>query len=110
MPGKLLTTGSTVQCPHGGQALLLTSQTAVIGRGGPVLVASDVHVVMGCPFTIGPKYSPCVRIEWKAPATTASVGPQKPLVETSIGICYGAEGAPQGVAIVVANQQEVSAL
>jgi hypothetical protein len=110
MPGKLLTVGATVQCTHGGSALLLTTNTTVLCSDGPLLLESDVEVVVGCPFTIGPKYSPCVRIEWKAPATATDLAGGKPLTETSIGICYGAEGAPQGVAIVTAGQQKAESL
>jgi hypothetical protein len=110
MPGKLLTVGATVLCPHGGSAILTTSNTRVLGPDGPVLLESDVHVVVGCPFTVGTKHSPCVRIEWLAPAMQSSVNNAKPLVETSVGICYGAEGAPQGTAIVAATQQEASSL
>jgi hypothetical protein len=110
MPGKLLTVGTAVQCPHGGSAILTTSNTRVLGRDGPVLLESDVHLVVGCPFTIGTKYSPCMRIEWQAPAMPSSANNAKPLVETSVGVCYGAEGAPQGTAIVAATQQEASSL
>jgi hypothetical protein len=108
MPGNLLTTGSTVQCPHGGQALLLTSNTSVLGPDGPVLLETDVHVGTGCPFTVGTVYSPCLRIEWQAAATATGVNELGPLVETSVGICYSAQGAPQGTAIVAATQQEAS--
>jgi hypothetical protein len=110
MPGKLLTVGATVLCPHGGRAILTTSNTRVLGPDGPVLLESDVHIVVGCPFTVGTKYSPCVRIEWQAPAMQSNANDVKPLVETSVGICYGAEGAPQGTAIVAATQQEASSL
>jgi hypothetical protein len=103
---NLLTTGATVQCPHGGRVLLLTANTSVLGPDGPALLQSDVHVVMGCPFTIGTKYSPCVRVEWQAPAMASSANGIKPLVQSSVGICYGAEGAPQGTTIVASTQQQ----
>jgi hypothetical protein len=100
----LLTTASQVTCPHGGQALLATSNTRVSAAGAPVLLESDVHVVMGCPFTIGPKYSPCVRIEWSAGTSMSDSGATRFLNQSSIGKCLGAEGGPQGVALVVATQ------
>src|SRR5262249_32063252 len=84
MPGNLLTVASTVLCPHGGRALLLTSNTRVLGRDGLVLLESDIHTVVGCPFTVGSKYSPCVRIEWSAPANESSSGEIHPVVETSV--------------------------
>jgi hypothetical protein len=108
MPGDVLTVGATVQCPHGGRAVLMTSNTRVSGKDGPVLLESDVHLVLGCPFTVGPKYSPCVRIQWSAPATQTNANGVQPLVETSIGMCIGAEGGPQGIAIVASTQRQVS--
>lgn len=110
MPGKLLTTGSTVQCPHGGIALLLTSNAKALCADGPVLLESDVHVVMGCPFTVGTVYTPCLRIEWHAPGAKSNAGGAKPLVESSVGVCYGPTDAPQGVAVIAATQQGVSSL
>jgi hypothetical protein len=108
MPGALLTTQSQIMCPHGGQAVLVTTN-ARVQAGAPVLLESDVHVVGGCPFTIGTKYSPCVRIEWSASATKATVGGVAPLLQTSVGKCFSPESTPQGVAIVVATQPRASA-
>jgi hypothetical protein len=108
MPGDLLTTGSTVQCPHGGSALLTTANTAVLGSDGGVLLESDIHVVTGCSFTVGTVYSPCVRIEWEAPAESTSVNGEGPLVASSVGLCYSAEDAPQGTALVGSTQEDAS--
>ncbi len=108
MPGNLLTTASTIQCPHGGRANLSTSNTKVTA-GAAVLLSSDVHAVAGCSFTLpGGKYSPCVRIEWASPATKAEVDGTGPLVKTSVGKCLSAEGAPQGVATIVNTQTKAS--
>jgi hypothetical protein len=85
---------------------LLTANRSVLGPDGPTLLQTDVHVVMGCPFTIGTKYSPCVRVEWQAPAMSSSANGVAPLVQSSVGICYGAEGAPQGIALVNSTQHE----
>lgn len=105
MPGYLLTTASTIQCPHGGKATLFTSNARVMADGAPVLLSSDVHPVVGCAFTLpGPKPSPCVRIEWAAPAGSSDVGGTAPLVKTSVGKCISPEGAPQGVAIIANTQ------
>lgn len=108
MPGNNLTVASQVQCLHGGVAVLVTSDTRVLADGGPILLETDVHPVVGCPFTVGPKYSPCVRIEWAAGASSVTVGGVPVLVQTSIGKCIGIEGAPQGLAIVASTQAKVS--
>jgi len=109
MPGRVLTTGSQVQCPHGGQATLTTANTATKPASGHALLESDVHPVAGCPFTIASKPSPCVRIEWSAAATKLAVNGTKVLLESSVGICYSPESAPQGVALVVSADMKVSA-
>jgi hypothetical protein len=106
---KYLTIASQIQCPHAGQLILTTANAKVSADGGFVLLESDQHVVAGCPFTIGPKYSPCVRVQWSAGSAMTSAS-AKPLTDSSIGICYSPEGAPQGVAVVVQTQQKVDAL
>jgi len=108
MPGKQLTISSTILCPHGGQAILVTGNVRVSADRARVLLESDRHTIVGCPFTIGPKYSPCVRIEWSAGAAKATMDGTPVLVQSSIGQCINAEGAPQGVAIIVNQQIKVS--
>ncbi len=109
MPGQLLTTASTIMCPHGGQVVLFTSNTKAFAGGTPVLMETDIHPVVGCPFTIGPKYSPCIRIEWSGGASKSGVFGTPELVKSSIGSCYNAENALQGLAIIVNTQIKVSA-
>jgi len=110
MPGNLLTMTSRVQCPHGGFVLLITSNTHIFVSGAPVLLQSDIHPVLGCPFTIGPKYSPCIRVEWTAGTTKMTIGGQAALMQSSIGKCINAEGAPQGLAIIASTQPQVSSV
>ncbi len=106
MPGNFLTLASVIQCPHGGMAVLSTGNTRVKANRAFALVESDVSTVVACPFTIGPKPSPCVRIQWSAGAPKIKMGAAV-LTQQSIGICYSPEGAPQGVA-VIANTQPVA--
>jgi hypothetical protein len=109
MAGNVLTTASTIMCMHGGRATLITSNTKVFAQGAPALLETDVHPVVGCPFTVGPKYSPCVRIEWSAGAEKVSVNKTSVLTWSSIGKCFGAEG-PQGIATIVNTQLKVSSV
>jgi hypothetical protein len=104
-----LTTASQVMCPHGGQVTLFTSNAKTTAAGSPILLESDQHIVAGCAFTIGPKPSPCLRVTWSAGSVKTTSG-AAPLTQSSIGICYSPEGAPQGVAIVVNTQTQVEAL
>lgn len=101
MKGEMLTTKSTIMCPHGGRAVLNTTNTKVISRGTPALVETDIHPVVGCPFTIGTKYSPCTRIEWQAGHSDTMAESTPVLSQQSIGKCINSEGAPQGIAIIV---------
>lgn len=97
-------------CMHGGQAILFTSNTRLSIDGAHALLESDIHPVVGCPFTIGPKYSPCIRIEWTAGSTQLAVNGTKVLVRTSVGKCFSAEGAIQGIANIVNTQMKATAL
>lgn len=110
MPGGILTTASTIMCPHGGTAIPATSNTSLTVGGAPALLQSDVLAVAGCPFQIpvgtGTKPSPCVRIEWQAGTTRVTPGV---LVQSSVGLCYSPEGAPQGTAVVANASPRASA-
>lgn len=108
MSGAVLTMESRIQCPHGGQALLLTSDERVMAQS-PALVETDIHTVVGCPFVSGTVYMPCVTIEWSAGATRVQAMGAAVLTRTSIGKCLNASSAPQGLAIIVSTQQAVSA-
>jgi hypothetical protein len=109
MPGNHLTTASAIQCPHGGRATLTTANTKVSAGGALVLLESDIHLVVGCPFTVGLKYSPCIRIEWSAGASKVAAQAVKALVQSSIGKCINSEGAPQGIAMIVNTQTKAFA-
>ncbi len=110
MPGQVLTTMSQIKCMHGGTAILTTANTKLMVDNAPALLESDVPVVVGCPFTIGPKYSPCVKIEWTLGAAMLSSNGTKVLVKTSIGKCISGEGATQGIAMVASTQMKTSAM
>lgn len=110
MPGYILTTASQVKCMHGGSAMLTTSNTQLKIDGAAALLESDVHTVAGCPFTLpGPKPSPCIRIEWTAGAVMCKSQGNKVLVQSSVGKCISAEGATQGVALIVPAQMKAMA-
>jgi hypothetical protein len=109
MAGKLLTTGSTVQCPHGGMVQLMTANAKAGTMTGKALLESDQHLVSGCSFMIGNKPSPCLRVKWSAGAGKVKVNSTAVLVESSSGLCYSPEGAPQGPASVVMADSKASA-
>jgi hypothetical protein len=100
----ILTINSTLICPHGGSVILQTSNVDMMVQGAPALLITDVHLVAGCPFFIGPKPSPCLMVSWVTAATLTKNHGIPVLLQNSIGICYSAEQLPQGPAIVVQTQ------
>jgi hypothetical protein len=106
----ILTTTSTVMCPHAGQAVLLTTtNTEALVDGAPALLQTDVHPIVGCTFT-PVLYSPCVSIRWVTGAVQTKVREVPVLLQTSVGLCLNAAQAPQGVAIVVQVQQRAKGI
>jgi hypothetical protein len=105
----ILTTASTVMCPHGGLAQLCTSNTQALVNGAPILLVTDVHPIVGCPFT-PVAYSPCVTIRWVTAATQTFVQQVPVLLQSSVGLCVNAAQAPQGTALVVQVQQQAKGL
>jgi hypothetical protein len=101
----ILTTASTVMCPHAGQALLTTSNTDALIDGCPALLETDVHAVIGCTFAPGGVYTPCVAVRWKAGAIFTKVRGVPVLLQTSVGVCHNAAQLPQGIAYVAQTQQ-----
>ena len=91
-------------CPHGGMAQLLTTNTDALIDGAPALLQTDVHPIVGCPFT-PVAYSPCVSIRWVTAATRTSVRNVPLHLQTTVGLCLNGAQAPQGTAIVVQVQQ-----
>jgi hypothetical protein len=106
----ILTIDNQIQCPHGGQAILTTSNTLFTVEGSPALLESDLHAIVGCPFVLGLVYDPCVLIEWSGGADFLTVNDVGVLLETSVGACSNAAGAPQGVAIINDATPEVDAV
>ena len=105
----MLTTASTVTCQHGGMAQLITTNTEAKVDGSPVLLQTDMHPIVGCPFT-PVAYSPCVVIRWVTAATRTSIRSVPVLLQTSVGLCLNAAQVPQGPAIVVQVQQKAKGI
>jgi hypothetical protein len=106
MPVPILTTMSTILCPHGGNVVLTTSDAQMKIQEAYALLITDVHTIAGCPFTLPPSTpSPCVVARWSAGAIQTQVNQIPVLLETSVGTCYSAAQAPQGVAVISQVQQ-----
>ncbi|MFV8748926.1 hypothetical protein ACNOYE_00085 [Nannocystaceae bacterium ST9] len=91
---------TSIQCPHGAKVTHPPSQVRVkIGQGFALTVA-DKGMVGGCPFTLpNGKPSPCMTVEWSAPALRIKLSGQAALLASSVGLCKSPEQAAQGPAI-----------
>lgn len=74
-----------------------------------MVMTTDVAIVAGCVFTLpGPVPSPCVMVQWIVGNPRLSSPSGQALDMSSVGICIGATGLPQGpVVIQAANQSNV---
>jgi hypothetical protein len=109
MSASVLQLNCTMQCPHGGQVVVIPSQTRTRLGGLPALLPGDAAAVTGCPLVVASKPQPCVTVTWNGAATRARVDGQGPLLQTSVGLCKSADGVPQGIVIVSGVQTKVAA-
>lgn len=111
MPGPLAHVGNTTICPHGAPINAISTNTRVLVTGMPVTTMADTFLGSGCPFTIlpAPGPMPCLRVQWLTPATRVLVNGQPALLQTSTGLCFNPQQAPNGPPSVVVNQTRVIA-
>ena len=109
MGGFVLTSATQACCPHGGQADFVAGQSAVRAASSPVLLATDTTTITGCPFMIGNVASPCLTVQWSAPATRMLVQRTPVLLSTSVGLCLSSAAAPQGALLINSVQSRVQA-
>jgi hypothetical protein len=77
-----------------------------------VATTANQYLVAGCPFTLpGPKPSPCVRVQWTAPAARVFVlgapALTVPAPGPAPGLCFSPDQIPQGPPVVSAVQTRV---
>jgi hypothetical protein len=111
MPGFLYHVGASAICPHSsGQITVISTNSRVLVSGQPVATMGDTFLIAGCPFAVGPKLQPCIKVQWLMPATRVFVNGQAVILKTSTGICQSAEQIPQGPPTVVVTQTRVSGI
>jgi hypothetical protein len=102
--------GAVFTCTHLAPATVDSFNTRVFVNGLAAATALDLYTVKGCMFTLpGPKPSPCVTIDWQAPALRVKINGQAAILATSGGLGVSAEQARQGPAIVNVVQSRVVA-
>lgn len=107
MAAALLTTASTLQCPHGGSVTIASTNTRALATAALAL-ASDTFSIAGCPFQIpvgtGSVPHPCVSVRWTKFNQHCLVNGQPTLAQDSQGLCLAADQAPQGPVSIVQAQ------
>ncbi len=109
MPGYVLDAGATLNCPHGGQVMVVPRATRVTLGGQPPLLVDDVATVTACPFNVSGAPSPCLKVQWSLPALRVQVEQSAVLLSSSVGLCLNGAQAPQGTAMVTGYQTRVQA-
>jgi hypothetical protein len=107
MPGNLLQIGMVAACPHSGNVQATPGSARVRIAGQPALRSSDVFLISGCPFMVGVKAQPCLKLQWLVTASRVRIEGQPALLSTSTGICQSAEQIPQGPPLVMSTQTRV---
>lgn len=111
MSGQTITVNSSLQCPHGGQVQIISSQSKATADQGFIGTIADTYVISGCPFQIPgtpPIPSPCVKVQWLKPDVRSTVNGMATVSSTSTGICLAATQLPQGPVSVVNTQTKVT--
>jgi hypothetical protein len=111
MAAALITTASTLMCPHGATVMIASSNATVDAVVG-VALATDTFTIAGCPFQIpvgvGTVPHPCVTVQWIKPNMETLVNGVPTLAQDSVGLCLAADQVPQGPVQVVTTQPIVS--
>ena len=111
MAAALLTTASSLQCPHGGTVTIASTNTKVLATAALAL-ATDTFTIAGCPFQIpvGPAMvpHPCVTVQWTKTNIQTTVNGTPTLAQDSAGLCLAADQVPQGPVSVVQAQPLVT--
>ncbi|HWB84005.1 MAG TPA: hypothetical protein VG675_07685 [Bryobacteraceae bacterium] len=105
---QLLTTSSTLMCPHGGTVTIVTANSKVRMGGDFAAMASDQFLIAGCTFNVAGGPHPCVTVQWVQTAQRSKVLQNPTLNTASTGLCVAADQAVQGAVQIVVTQQRVS--
>lgn len=102
----LLTTASTLMCPHGGT--VMASPGATKAKADAILVRTgDSFSITGCPFMIGSSPHPCTSVNWVVASRRVKHDGSFVLTDASVGLCLAADQAPQGSVVVAVTQPRV---
>ena len=108
---RILDNLASYMCPHGGQVIVQTTNTRVKAeRSRYLLRITDIFLIVGCPFSLFWGPSPCLTVRWINESKKVKVMGVPVLLESSVGLCLNAAGAPQGIVMVTGQQNRAKAL
>ena len=107
MADYIVHVNASINCPHKGDASVISSNTRVKVGGNAVAMLSDLYTIDQCINALpsGTK-SPCLTIQWIVPALRVRVSGQPIILKSSTGLCL-AGIIPQGAPMVVSTQTRV---
>jgi hypothetical protein len=103
----LLTTSSTLMCPHGGTVQIVSSNARASAEDFLVR-PSDTFTITNCLFAPGGVAHPCVRVQWVTNVLRCKAVGDFLLNQDSVGLCLAADQAPQGTVMIQSTQMKVS--
>lgn len=111
MAGHMLDATASLKCPHGGKVKIVVVHRLARAGGALLATTKDKFTVIDCPFQIPavvPIPSPCMTVRWLVPDLLVTAGKAATLSQSSLGICYSAQQAPQGLVIIKSTQSKVT--
>ena len=107
---ELLNTSSQLQCPHGGQVQITSTNSKVKGGGAFLVRASDTFTISGCPFMVANAPHPCVTLQWLTMGMKAKADGDFVLTKDSTALCKAGDQAPQGSVMINNTQTKVAGM
>ncbi len=93
MSAPILTTASSILCPHGGRATLISSAAQLTVGGARPLLISDTHPIVGCSNP-----APCLTLRWTTGASSVMAHGLPIVTQANPGVCYGGTPSPATIA------------
>lgn len=110
MPGPVLHTGTSAQCPHGAPLNIVAASPRVTASGMNVAVLTDQGLIAGCPFTLpNGTPQPCTTTKWLVASVRVVANGQPVLMNPLTALCISATQVPQGPPIITGSQTRVVA-
>ncbi|WP_137113310.1 hypothetical protein [Mesorhizobium sp. GR13] len=110
MGSPILTTASTILCPHGGRVVPTSPDGRALAMGQPTLAATGSFVVTGCPHAAPDgRPDPCATVHWVSSGSRVRAGGLPILTQISQGVATSARGTAAGTVMIAETQSRIAA-